>query len=70
LILKGRTYLVIAPRYENGIPIKRVKAPAIKQAYRAVFGDLAAIHRDWKSRAAKFPNPKIKIVAQFLVIQI
>jgi hypothetical protein len=60
----------MAPRYEKGIPIKRVKAPAIKHAYRAVLGDLAAIHRDWKSSAAKFPNPNIKIVAQFLDIKV
>ena len=59
------TYRVMAPRYEKGIPIKKVKHPPIKHPSVAVRGLMAAMHRTWKSRAAKLPNPKMIIVAQF-----
>ena len=31
---------------------------------RAVLGPLLAMHRAWKSNAAKFPKPRMKMVAQ------
>ena len=50
--------------YANGIPTKNVNKPATKQPIWAVVGDLAAKQRAWKSKAAKLPKPRTKIVAQ------
>ena len=32
---------------------------------RASMGERAAMHRAWKSSAARFPKPRMKMVAQF-----
>jgi hypothetical protein len=45
--------------------MKKAKAPPIKHPMTAARGVLAAIHRAWKSIAAKFPTAKIMKVAQF-----
>jgi hypothetical protein len=59
------TYRVIAPREANGIPMMKVTNPPIMQPQVAIEGVLAAMQRAWKSKAAKFPNARMKIVAQF-----
>jgi hypothetical protein len=38
-------HLVMAPRYENGMPMKKVKQPPKKQPRAAPLGVLLAIHR-------------------------
>jgi hypothetical protein len=54
--------------YAKGIPTKKVKRPPSRQPYVAMDGVLAAIQRAWKSKAARFPRPRMKIVAQFHII--
>lgn len=61
----GFSDLVMEPRNENGMPMKKVKHPPSKHPSEAPRGVLLAIQRAWKSSAATFPNAKIKIVAQF-----
>jgi hypothetical protein len=40
------------------------KTPAIKQPIVAIFADLAAMQRAWKSSAPMFPNDSTMSVAQ------
>lgn len=47
------------------MPIIKVTTPPMMQPQRATEGDLAAMQRAWKSKAAKFPNARMKMVAQF-----
>ena len=59
------TYRVIEPREANGIPMTKVASPPIMQPQVAIEGVFAAMQRAWKSKADKFPNARMKIVAQF-----
>jgi hypothetical protein len=59
------TYRRIDPRDAYGRPITKVTSPPIMQPQRAVNGSLVAMHLAWKSKAAKLPIPRIKMVHQF-----
>ena len=43
---------------------KDVKRPPMMHPQLAVLGVLAAIQRDWKSKAARLPKARMKMVAQ------